>query len=384
MSPELFEEKVSLYLDAALDAEGIAELNGLLTRPELAARFVRMARIHGSLRELSQVASVPEKAPGRRRPLFWIVPAAAAAAFLLLTIKLSLPGARLAEKIGQVSFDGTRLSTSAASSASLVLSDGTRLLAGADTSLRLEGETILIEKGRVAADVPPRASGTSVTFKTPHAEARGPGSRFMLAVEGDFTHCRVEQGLVRVAGKDPAGAVDVPGGGLVVASGKALLRPEPLLKSEPRAGDPLIRIVAPDRWPKAYKVTHFRKGSLLYGDRGWRISEIPPEVDGALGIVTLAEDRYSREPELLVFEVDRDVVVWVGIDDRAASQSMKLPDWLSGWEDTGLRIHSETASNSYYHLYRKRFPAGRVALGGNIAGGDTGAVVNYTVLVTSP
>lgn len=382
MTPELFEEKVSLYLDDGLDDNGIAELNQLLTRPELAARFVRLTRIHGSLRELSQVQAGTHITPARWRRQLWIPPAVAAAAFLIIAYIVSRPGVRLEERLGEVQFDGTILATSPAASASVVMPDGTRLLAGADTSARLEGDLVLLEKGRIAADVPPRKK--PLTFKTPQAEAEVLGARLILSVDGDSTHCRVEQGMVRVIGEDPTSVFDVPGGYMVLATPKEIFPPEPLVKVEPQSGEPKIIILAPNCWPKAYKVTHFREDSLIYGDRGWRFTEIPKEVEGALGIMTLAEDRFSSEPELLVFNVDRDVQVWVGIDGRAAQLSKKLPAWLEGWESTGLRIHSETASNSYFHLFRKRFPAGKVALGGNHAGGDTGAVVNYTVLVTSP
>lgn len=71
-----FDELVSNYLDEALDVEGMGELNTLLaTRPDYAARFVRISRLHGGLRELAGAG------PAAIRPplglLVWIVSAIA-------------------------------------------------------------------------------------------------------------------------------------------------------------------------------------------------------------------------------------------------------------------------------------------------------------------
>jgi hypothetical protein len=55
-----FDRLVSEYLDEALDGEGVAELGTLLaSRPEYAARFVRLSRLHGGLRELHRPAPAP-------------------------------------------------------------------------------------------------------------------------------------------------------------------------------------------------------------------------------------------------------------------------------------------------------------------------------------
>ena len=383
MKTDRFEDLVSFYFDDALDPEGVAELNELLaTRQDLAARFVRLGRVHGGMRELSGVAGSSARAPRRRRTLFLVgPPALAAAAFLVLVFLLTRPSARLEEFQGPVTFDGTALEVPAAGSATLALPDGTRIHAGSETSLRLAPGGVTLSRGTLAAEVPREKT---LRFTTPQAEALAPGSRLFLSVEPESTLCRVEEGLVRMTSLATRKAVDVKAGSYAVTTPLADLKAEPVSKPERARRSPKVRILAPTRWPKSYAVASFRAGSLLYRDRGWEITDIPPEVDGALGIVTLAEDRKSQEERLLVFEIDQEADVWVGIDGRAAQIHQKLPGWLSGWESTGLRIYSKTASNSYYHLYRRRFPAGEVVLGGNHQGGDTGAAVNYTVLVTVP
>jgi len=383
MKTERFEDLVSFYFDDALEAEGLAELNLLLaTRPDLASRFVHLGRVHGGLRELSGTRVESSPAPSRRRALLMLAPPAlAAAAFLALVFFLARPSAMLEESQGAVTFDGSSLETPAGGSATLALPGGTRIHAGSETSLRLAPGGVTLSRGTLAAEVPREKT---LRFTTPQAEALAPGSRLFLSVDADSTLCRVEEGRVQLTRPSNARAVDVQGGFYAVATPQSELKAEPVAKPAPAPGLPVVRLVAPARWPKSYAVTPFHAGSLLYKDRGWRITDIPAEVDGAIGIATLAEDRRSQDERLLVFEIDREADVWVGIDGRAAQISKKLPGWLSGWESTGLRIYSKTAANSYYHLYRRRFPAGEVALGGNHQGGDTGAAMNYTVLVTAP
>ncbi len=63
---ERFDDLVSSYLDEALDAEGMSELNSLLaTRPDYATRFVRLSRLHGGLRELEGRGPVAVPSPRR-------------------------------------------------------------------------------------------------------------------------------------------------------------------------------------------------------------------------------------------------------------------------------------------------------------------------------
>lgn len=386
MKPESFEDLVSLYFDHALDAEGMAELNRLLaSKPDLAARFVRMGRVHAGIKELSGSRSSSVR-PGasRRKVLLWMTPAAAAAGFLVLTLFIARPSARLEDSSGQVVFDGSSLETPVGGSGTVRLPDGTRLHAGSETAFTIESGRVTLRRGTLAADVAKQKPGQTLVFSTPQAEAKVLGTRLFLSIEGDSTLCRVEEGHVQVVRQGSDQAVDVRGGFYAVATPQAELKAEPVAKPVPTTSAPTIRFIAPDRWPKTFASYPFREGSLLYRDRGWRITTIPAELDGAVGIATFAEDRKSQEASHLVFEIDREADVWVGIDTRSAKNARKVPDWMKDWESTGLKIYSKTAGNSTFQLYRRRFPAGTVTLGGNHHGGDTGAGVNYTVLVTVP
>lgn len=365
------------HLDGTLSDDEAARLTDLLrSDPEARDAFARALRQDVLLGEVLSEASSPARA-SIRRPLLL-----AAAACLLIGLGLALwlprPGAKLEDALGEVRFDGTSLETPAGGSARLLLSDGTRLHAGPETRLTLGEGRIDVLQGTLAADVAPQAS--SLVFATPQAEARVLGTRLVLAVEPSETVCKVDEGHVRLVSRTTQQAVDVRGGHYAIAAPQARLETEPLA-SPPAPGRPVVFILEPNRWPKSYSTYTFRKDALIYRDRGYRITTLPEELDGAIGIATLAADKASQEESLLVFKIDREAEVWVGIDARAAKDARKLPAWLAGWEATGRKAYSKTAGNSTYHFYRKRFPAGSVSLGGNHHGGDTGAGVNYLVLV---
>ncbi len=363
------------HLDGTLTEGEAARLTDLLrSDPEARDAFARALRQDVLLGEVLSEASASSSL---RRPLLF-----AAAACLLIGLGVALwtsrTGAKLEDALGDVRFDGTSLETPAGGSARLRLPDGTRLHAGSETLLTLGKNRIDVLQGTLAADVAPQAA--SLVFATPQAEARVLGTRLVLAVEPNETVCKVDEGHVRLVSRTTEQAVDVKGGQYAIATPQGELKAEPLAPP-PAAGRAAVTIVAPNRWPKSYSTYTFRKDALIYRDRGYRITTLPEELDGAIGIATLAADKDSQEASLLVFEIDREAEVWVGIDARAAKDTRKLPAWLKGWEETALKAHSRTAGNSTYHFYRKRFPAGSVSLGGNHHGGDTGAGVNYLVLV---
>lgn len=98
MTPEEFDDLVSLYLDEALPPERVEEFDRLLaTHPDLAARFVRLGRIHGGLREheamqLGADPRVRSASQPRRPSILSFVPMGIAAALLLgLVVMLSIP-----------------------------------------------------------------------------------------------------------------------------------------------------------------------------------------------------------------------------------------------------------------------------------------------------
>jgi hypothetical protein len=102
MSPEDFDDLVSLYLDDALPPERAEEFNRLLaTRPDLAARFVRLSRVHGGLREVESMAEARPASPARPSIASRLPLAVAAALLLSLVVYLSLPEAIQGPTVGR-------------------------------------------------------------------------------------------------------------------------------------------------------------------------------------------------------------------------------------------------------------------------------------------
>jgi hypothetical protein len=92
MTIQEFDDLVSLHFDDALPAERLEEFNRLLaTRPDLAARFVGLGRIHGSLREVEAAELSASKASRRSRFLTYAPVGFAATLLLSLVVYLCLP-----------------------------------------------------------------------------------------------------------------------------------------------------------------------------------------------------------------------------------------------------------------------------------------------------
>ncbi|HEX7896197.1 MAG TPA: FecR domain-containing protein [Planctomycetota bacterium] len=110
------------------------------------------------------------------------------------------------------------------SQAVLAYEDGTRLVLGADTSVgrilrrETEGKRIEILQGVVAAQVARRTGEDTLTFSTPHADARVAGARFILLVGPASTRLDVKEGKAKLVRKDDGAAVDVAADHFAVAA----------------------------------------------------------------------------------------------------------------------------------------------------------------------
>jgi len=101
-------------------------------------------------------------------------------------------------------------------------------------------------------------------------------------------------------------------------------------------------------------------GKLLYTDRSFTFSTVPLKYDGLLYIKTANDDAAVKADPMLVFDVNRDVTVYVAYDSRGP-----LPSWINGWSDTGDNIGTTDVSRQ---VFEKNFVAGSVSLGPNAAG----------------
>ncbi|MBU0707380.1 hypothetical protein KKG41_03335 [Patescibacteria group bacterium] len=139
-------------------------------------------------------------------------------------------------------------------------------------------------------------------------------------------------------------------------------------------------ITVEEMLPSSYETASLIVGDEYYIDRNYTISSIPEDYEDLLWIKTSNEDghAYSTDEEFLMFEVNREVYVYVAYDDRATS----LPNWLADdFTDIGESIGVTDIGVNTLNLYKKKFFTGSVTLGGNFAEGAAGAESMYAVLI---
>jgi hypothetical protein len=114
-------------------------------------------------------------------------------------------------------------------------------------------------------------------------------------------------------------------------------------------------------------------GDVYYTDRTFVIESLPDDLQDAEYIRTPNNDKALTTADLLSFDLTKDATVYVAYDSRATD----LPLWMEGYELAGWII---TTSDVTLKVYAKSYTAGHVTLGGNRAGGGSGAGSNYFVI----
>ncbi len=426
---------VAEYLDGALDGARANELAGLLEAdPAARHRFAALLADHRVLG--ATLAAEPEGAFARRvvdaiardengfarsvmedlarksaarltavttwaRRRRLLAGAGTAAAALLLAIGAyyladtwPAPAARVVSVVGDVAVArgpetipaatgldlraGDALRLPAGSTIAFRYPDGTRVEAEPGSRLALATEAgakrIALREGSLSAIVAPQPAGRPMTFATPHAEARVVGTRLALAAGKSETRLEVTEGRVRLVRTADRRAVDVAAGFRAVAAPSRPLAAEPM-ELVVRVADSAIR----DRYAPRY--VRMAEGSLMYTDRGYEITRMPAVLRGHVAVLLPNTEREWTVDRYVTLEVNRPVDVFIGYDHRAFVAPPHLPPWMAGYDDTTMRIFSRTAGDTTFHVYRKAYPEGRIVLGGNLAGGDTGARENYLVIV---
>ncbi len=128
----------------------------------------------------------------------------------------------------------------------------------------------------------------------------------------------------------------------------------------------------------AYKVLPggFRQNTPAYVDRGYRLKNVPKELEGADLIQTANADDNSQGRQWLTTEALVPVRVWVGIDARQKS----APSWLR----ESFQKEPFTAAideGARFVFYSRTFNAGSIHLGGNTDDGREGGKGNYIVAI---
>jgi len=128
-----------------------------------------------------------------------------------------------------------------------------------------------------------------------------------------------------------------------------------------------------------YSLATAEVGALYYIDRKYTITSLASELDGMVLVRTANNDKRVTESDHLVLRLGTEAVVSVCYDKRWSV----LPSWLDDgtWTYAGGNVAVADGPASPLEVFEKTFPAGELTLGGNLAGGASGAKSNYVVVV---
>lgn len=127
---------------------------------------------------------------------------------------------------------------------------------------------------------------------------------------------------------------------------------------------------------RPYKTQSLAIGGRAYGNRTYRWKSLPDGMEGHTMIQPRNGDFDvgSKGDAFLSFTLSEDAEVYVAHDQRIADK----PRWLSDFQPTDL---TATTQDATYRMFVKRFPAGKVQLGGNTRDGVAAARSQYVTIV---
>lgn len=263
--------------------------------------------------------------------------------------------------------------------------DGTRIEAEPGSHLTLErvlepsqaaGKRVALHTGALTAVVASQPVDHPMVFITSHAEVVVLGTILHLDANPDSTRVEVSEGRVRLVRASDRQAIDVGKGQYVQAA--------PDKPLELRSLDLVVKILTTYPQDQVRPIlARAERDTLLYANRGYPYSTPPPEALRGHVQIRLPQTDYDRADERYIeFEVNVPVDVYIGYDNRAFEHGAGAPPaWMKDYADAGMTLESRLAGNASYRVFRKSYPAGRIALGGNLAGGDTRAEHQYLVIV---
>jgi hypothetical protein len=118
--------------------------------------------------------------------------------------------------------------------------------------------------------------------------------------------------------------------------------------------------------------TGLKKGKKAYGDATATFTSVPKALSGAAWIRDADKSRTSKADPLVTFTLTKAANVYVGLDSRATK-----PSWLDAtWN--AVTATEKVSGGVTYHLLRKHFAAGTVALGPQ-GSAKTAKVRQYTI-----
>jgi hypothetical protein len=129
---------------------------------------------------------------------------------------------------------------------------------------------------------------------------------------------------------------------------------------------------------KPYSIATAGLDALPYIDRSYVVTDISAGLVGGALVRTAMDDKYITTTSHLTLRLGQESDVYVAYDKRGTTR----PTWLDGsWIVTAESLSTTDGAASPLVVYRKTVSAGDLMLGGNHAGGDTGARANYVVIV---
>lgn len=135
---------------------------------------------------------------------------------------------------------GQELQTGSRSGSVVVkVTDGTRIVLAADSTLRLlsdfksgAGRSFQLSRGSLRADVTKQPAGAPMLFATPTADARVLGTELLLSAAADATRLEVRSGKVRLTRREDGAFADVAAGQFTVAPAAGAFAAHPARHSQ--------------------------------------------------------------------------------------------------------------------------------------------------------
>lgn len=140
-------------------------------------------------------------------------------------------------------------------------------------------------------------------------------------------------------------------------------------------GDGILGNVIANSQNRYERAEDFSKESLVYTDRNYKVVTFPSQLTGSEYIKTSNSDKQLTTNNLLKFDLGTRADVYVAYDVLLSNK----PSWLSSFAYTGQNVTTDNGGNM--RLYKKRYNAGTVTLGGNSS--PNNASSSYFVIVKS-
>jgi hypothetical chaperone protein len=168
----------------------------------------------------------------------------------------------------------------------------------------------------------------------------------------------------------------VVGGLAVIAHEGGVVRPRYAARYDPSRVVSNPSVGANCRSTSVYAA---RVGEKSYSDAEHTIARMPVDLSGLPAIRLEQADKADTSPAHLAFDLIRPARVFVAYDATAK----EIPTWLRSFSAEKMAmIVNQYGAERLMQIYSKDFPAGRVALGANLADGAKGDVfMNYLVIV---